>query len=830
MAPGTRTRLALSIGPVAAGDLLVRRVAGREALSAPFRFEVAFEPRSGEPLELRDLVGKAALLRLERPDGTARLVHGMAAAVELAGWDRDRPRYRAVLLPRLGLLRQTLQSRVFQDRSAVEAVQAVLGEGQVGVRLALRADPPKRGFFVQYRETDADLVARLLEEEGIFTWYEHGEEDHVLVLGDDVSACPAVPGSASLPHRAGETFGEGEGDEHVAEVSLAGAVRPDRAALRDFDFEKPALDLTASQALGRSGIERYEYPAGYTDPAEGKRRARLRIEELRGGEEGLEGRSNCLRLAPGLRFEIEGHPDPAMSGDLVVAELVHGAVQTEAAGEVAAVEHHYRNWFRALPTRLPHRPPRRARRPALPGVQTATVAGPPGEEIHPDAHGRIKVKLRWDREGPDDDRASCWIRVAQAWAGPGFGASFVPRAGQEVVVSFLEGDPDRPLVVGSVYHGANAPPLDLPGSRSQSTVRSDSSPGGGGGNELRLEDAAEGEEVYLHARRDERVVVENDKAQEVRRSERLVVGKDRAQEVLGFQRLEVAGLDATEVGGNRSLTVGGDRAAAVVQSHREEVTGGDGVQVGGNQAVVVAAASAESVGLAAALTVGGAYAVSVAGALNEAVGAAKGVEVAGAHEIWVGATRSEQVEKDASYKAGGDVELDVSGALTLSTGADQGEQVDGASSTEVKEPVAWSAKSIVLQADELTILVGGKKLLSIAKSGSIEVAASSFAVDGSDIVLKGSKLQKDAAGSVGSGSASVAALADLTDPRAMAEFALADPQGRPVANQAFRVEFADGTVKKGKTDGSGKGKVSAPKAGSYKLFLVGVDPKDAKKA
>jgi type VI secretion system secreted protein VgrG len=303
----------------------------------------------------------------------------------------------------------------------------------------------------------------------------------------------------------------------------------------------------------------------------------------------------------------------------------------------------YRNRFTCVSEDVPYRPERRTRCPVVGGAQTAVVVGPAGEEIHTDVSGRVKVQFHWDREGKRDDRSSCWIRVSQAWAGPGWGALYLPRVGQEVVVEFLEGDPDRPIIVGGVYNGANPPPVDLPGEKTRSTLRSASSPGGDGSNELRFEDAKGQEEVYLHAQRDLNVVVENDASRRVGGNETIAVDKDRARSVGGSQSLQVAKDDTSTITGSQLLTVSGNRTTTVGASHVETVGADQSVSVGGAVAVTVALASAESVGLGKALNVGGAYAINVGGAMNELVAGLKAEEVGGAKIEVVGAKKSETV-------------------------------------------------------------------------------------------------------------------------------------------------------------------------------------------
>jgi type VI secretion system secreted protein VgrG len=393
---------------------------------------------------------------------------------------------------------------------------------------------------------------------------------------------------------------------------------------------------------------------------------------------------------------------------------------------------------------VPWRPERRTPRPTVPGPQTAVVTGPPGEEIHTDAHGRIKCQFHWDREGRRDDASSCWIRVAQAWAGQGWGALYLPRIGHEVVVEFLEGDPDRPLVTGSVYNGANAPPIDLPGEKTRSTLRSASSPGSNGSNELRFEDAAGHEEVYLHAQRDLSIVVEHDKDQWVGGNEQLLVEKDRARQVGGNQTLQVDKDDSTTVGGSQTLAVTGNRATTVGGNHDEKVAGAQSISVGATRNLVVALASTESVGLAKSLSVGGAYAVTVGAAMNELVGGVKAEEVGGSRSETIGGKKSETVGGSRTLDVGGDLGEAVGGKRTLNVAKDLTVNVGGALRQTVAKACTIKAKQIVLSADDQISFKVGSATFQLKKNGDVVIKGGKVQVKASgDIVLKGSKVTEN---------------------------------------------------------------------------------------
>jgi len=822
MANPRRIVLELRAGPVSEEELVVTRVVGREALSTPFAFDVELVPASGDPLDVADLTGAEALLTLrEEPGGAERHVHGILWSVEMAGVASGRPRYRARLVPALDRLGAVVRTRAFQGRSAPEIAARILGDAGVAHRLALAASYPARELCVQYRESDLAFVARLLEEEGIFYFFEHEPDAHVMVLADEVSACGPMAGGTSVPYR--EPGSHGIAEEHLSRVEHVRRAAPATASVQDFDFTRPALDVVGERTAAGDplGLEHHEYPGRFTDPAAGARRAAVRLEGLRAASETFTGAGTCFRLVPGASFDLVDHPDAAFQRKLLVLRVEHDAARQDGSAGAAVPPHGYRSTFGAIDAAAPWRPRRRTRRPVA-RAETAVVVGPHAEEIHPDEHGRIKVRFHWDREGARDDTASCWIRCAQAWAGPGWGASFVPRVGQEVLVQFLDGDPDRPLVTGAVYNGQNPPPVELPGEKTRSTLRTDSSPGSWGSNELRFEDAKDAEQVYLHAQKDERIEVRNDEAQEVGADETLAVKKDRALEAHGNQALSVTGADSSGVGGAQTLTVAGKRETAVAGGHTERVGVQQAVTVAGHRDVTVRLGAVETVAAAAALNVGGGYAVNVAGVFNKAVAGLFSGQVGGARVEVVGGAREERVAGSSEAKIAGDLEIEVGGRVALSTLGDQKDDVGGAHEVEVAEPVSWDAKELLLEADKLSIVVGGDVALSLDQSGNVAIAAGTLTLEGTTLTLKGSKVDRSAAGSAASAAPEVTQLQPQPGERAWVEVTLNDQDGKPVPNEWFRVEFPDGTVKEGRTDAKGHAWVPGPKEGNAKVSFPGL--------
>ena len=553
-------------------DLLVLRVTGQEELSRLFSFEL-YLAASSATLDLASPVGRAGVLTIDSSGGE-RSVHGMVRCFEQQESGRDHTVYRAVLVPRAWRLLQRQDCRIFQGKTVQQIVTTVLKPARVAVDFRLKgaSKPQKREYCVQYRESDWAFVSRLLAEEGLYYFFEHAATNHTLVVGNDSQVYSTLSGATSVPFHKPDAMVPGE--EQVSGFQLGEELRPGKVTLDDYNFETPSTNIAAAHDAGAdSELELYDYPGMYEATAAGRQLARRRLEEARAGQRRGRGQSNCPRLTAGHVFTLSGHDRKDFNGHKYVLTRVEHRVEKsgqDLEGGALDARCSYDNSFDCTPAKAPFRPPRLPR-PLVRGPQTAVVVGPSSEEIYTDKHGRVKVQFHWDRQGKKDDLSSCWVRVAQAWAGQGFGAMFLPRVGMEVVVDFLEGDPDRPLVTGCVYHAQNVPPLVLPGDKTKSVLRTSSSPGGKGFNEICLEDRAGAEEIFVHAQHDLREKVRHDMATTV----------DRCQSI--------------SVGSNRRRTVGNDELVKVSGDLEEEVKKGKKVTVGKNLEVEIKGAQSDKV-------------------------------------------------------------------------------------------------------------------------------------------------------------------------------------------------------------------------------------------
>jgi type VI secretion system secreted protein VgrG len=556
--PLTQNRHPLTLAGPLGTALVVRSVRGREALSEPFVYEVEMEC-DDQAADFATVVGKGMAVGIARTGAGPRWIHGVVARFSHAAGGRRTAGYRAELRPWLWLLTLRADCRIFQRKSVPEILETLF-QGHA-VRNALTGSYDKREFCVQYRETDFDFASRLMEEEGISYFWEHTKDAHTLVLADDADGYPPCAELKAAVYR--EEFSERDVEDAVDACALERGMGTGMVVLSDYSFETPTTSLKADSGEGKFPV--YDYPGGYTVRDAGERRARLRAEAFDAGTLLLTGTSTCRAFVPGHRFTLQGHPRSDANAEYVLRALT-----------VHADQDGYANGFEAIPAATPIRPARRTPRPAIAGTQTAVVVGKSGEEIWTDKYGRVKVQFHWDREGKNDENSSCWVRVSQGWAGTGWGSWILPRVGQEVVVTFLDGDPDRPLVTGCVFNAARTLPYALPANQTRSTFRSSSSPGGAAFNEIRLEDKKDVEEMYLHAGRDLTVEV-------VRNRTVTITGGDDALAVKkGKRGVQVEGDESLEVKGKRAVTVTGDETHTG-KAKFTQTTGGDYVlEVSGN--------------------------------------------------------------------------------------------------------------------------------------------------------------------------------------------------------------------------------------------------------
>lgn len=596
--------------------LLIEKVHAREGLSQLFRFEfelvheeneIGYEPTIVDPQEV---LGQPMNVRAIQADGATRYFDGIC--IEFRQGDRNSrfSTYRAEVVPHVWLLTQNSQCRIFQNMSVPDVLEKVLKGFPFDNEIRGTFEP--RNYIVQYRETDWDFASRLMEEEGIFYYFEHGEESHKLILANSDASHRDAPTKHQIPYWKDTS----ELEDWVGKIQswrFDNKLLTGRYTMRDYNFQLP-LNMLEVEQLSRFNIgsnqshEVFDFPGGYAKRFDGidlggneqsaklqkvfddrRRTSKIRQEEIDVSYKTIEATSDCCSITAGYRFKLTQHPHKENNRNHVIVSAQTEATQSPIymTGEVAANAYYVR--FSCIPQgegQAPYRPPRQTPRPVIQGNQTAIVVGPAGEEIFTDKYGRVKVQFHWDRDGQVDANSSCWLRVSQPWAGNKWGSMFLPRIGMEVLVNFIEGDPDQPIIVGCVYNPASMPPYALPEHKTMSTIKSNSSKGGKGFNELRFEDKKGKEQIFVHAEKDQDIRVKadrrefigndrhlkvyRDKREQVDRDSHIIIKQDLVEEIDRDHHRHVKGKVALKTDQSISHEMGSTLSEKIGQDHYEE--------------------------------------------------------------------------------------------------------------------------------------------------------------------------------------------------------------------------------------------------------------------
>ena len=582
--------------PLGKDVLLLMGMSGTEQLGRPFRFELELASEDHQ-IKYADIVGQNVTIRLNLPEDKTRYFNGFVSRFTQTLPVGRLASYRATVVPWLWFLTRTADCRIFQEMTVPDIIEKVFGDhGFKDFKRSLSPSYRTWPYCVQYRETDFNFVSRLMEQEGIYYFFEHENGKHSLVLADSAGAHKPYPGYDQIKCHPADA---GVSDkEYISNWTVQTCLQPGLYSLKDFDFKDIRKDLNARAIVKRehesSEFEIFDYPGEYTEvKPDGDDYARKRIEELQAQYEVITAGSDVRGICPGFKFTLTDHPWEDPQEDKKWEYLITSANYNIDAGEFysggeGSGECVYSCSFTAIDVEQPFRSPRITPKPSIPGPQTAMVVGPENQEISTDEYGRVKVKFHWDHLEEANENSSCWIRVAQVWAGKNWGAMYIPRKGQEVIVEFLEGDPDRPIITGRVYNDKAMPPYVPKTNPTISTIKSNSSKGGGGFNEIRFEDKKGEEQIFIHAEKNLDVRVKNDRFETVINNRHLHVEKDKFEHVdnnrsetvdadhkeeIGKDRhLNVKGKEAKEITDSMSLTVKGDVIEVFKANHSEETT------------------------------------------------------------------------------------------------------------------------------------------------------------------------------------------------------------------------------------------------------------------
>jgi type VI secretion system secreted protein VgrG len=558
--------------PLGANSLLLGKFSGRETVSGLFHFSADLLSED-DNVQYKAIVGKPVTVSMLLPDGK-RFWNGIVSKFACLERDDRFTYYRAEIVPWLWFLTRTADCQIFQQKTIPEIIKKVFQDhGFQDFQDRTQATYPQREYVVQYRETAFNFVSRLMEEYGIFYFFEHADGSHKLIFSDN----PQVHKNCVGQNKVRFNFSVGsplEKEDVVLSWDSEQELRPGKYALTDYNFQTPNTSLmanvqTVAEIGGNTKYEVYDYPGIYINKSEGDTVTKLRMQEEEALQQVIAGSGNCRSFAPGYKFHVDEHPRRDMNGDYLLTEVTHSASVGDSYTSTEATSHEtYDNHFTCIPFAVPFRPQRLTPKPIVQGPQTAVVVGPSGEEIYPDKYGRVKVQFFWDRLGKKDENSSCWIRVSQPWAGKNWGAINIPRIGQEVIVEFLEGDPDRPIITGRIYNDEQMPPYTLPDNMTRTTFLTRSSKGGGSSNfnELRFEDKKGDEQIFMNAEKDMDLRVEHDSREFVGNDRSLIVQNDQKEKIGGEQDIQIANDQNEKVGGDASLNVTGNQNVQVGQT------------------------------------------------------------------------------------------------------------------------------------------------------------------------------------------------------------------------------------------------------------------------
>lgn len=645
------------ISPLPPHELRFVSLRGQEEISKLFEFTLTLQsPRND--IDPNELIGKALTVEIAMHGGM-RHINGQCSHFICTGKHGRHYAYQATLQPWLWYATRRQDYRTFQHKTVPEMVQEVLGSYGFELRLELSKSYRTWEYCVQYRETDANFVMRMLEHEGIWFWFDHKPGSHALVITDDIGLASPAPGCISLPYR---SSGQGNPNEDFVNGWYnGGAVTSGDYAARDYSFkEANALLDTQHKKTGThpfADLQIFDYPGGYYATGEGDHYAQVRMEELHSQHQRCSGSAAARGIAPGRLFTLAQHTQTALNKEYFIIACSYHFQANDYEADAETTPFVMDTKIKSQPSDHPFRPLRITQKPVSQGPDTAIVTGPAGKEIHTDEFGRVIVQFQWDRYGKKDENSSCWIRVSHPWAGSGFGGVHVPRIGQEVLVDYLNGDPDRPIITNRVYNNLQPHPWGLPANATQSGFLTRSTPSGTAedANAFRFEDKIGEEQIWLHAQRNQDIEVENDETH--------WVGNDRSKTIDRDETVHVKRDRNETVDNNETITIGNDRTEDVGNNETINIGENQTRDIGGHKLETILKTSTQNVLLARMDNVGAAYSLNVGAAMNTIVGLSNTEQV--------GHTKNIQVGKNTTLNTGENLIFEAGKSITLKVGKSQ---------------------------------------------------------------------------------------------------------------------------------------------------------------
>ena len=773
MATTQKHRIVSVKSPLGEDVLLFRQMTAREELGRLSEFHLDLLSEN-ESIKMEDVLGKKITVKMALREGGERFFNGYVSRFAQIERVQGLAHYEATLKPWLWFLTRTADCRIFQDKTIPEIIKEIFRDhGFSDFKESLNRSYKPKVYCVQYRETDFNFVSRLMEQEGMYYFFEHEDDKHTLVMADSYSSHRAI-NPESIPYLHADELAVRERD-HISEWFVSQEIQPGAFALNDFDFEKPRASASGSLKVkslqkrehALADYEIYDYPGEYTESGDGESYAKTWLEALQTQHEQTRGSGDARGLAVGGLFKLTEYPREDQNREYLITSANYSfGVESYESGGGSGINFNCN--FQTIPSKQPYRAARITPKPMVQGPQTAIVVGKAGEEIWTDKYGRVKVQFHWDRYGKADENSSCWVRASHPWAGKNWGAIAIPRMGQEVIIDFLEGDPDQPIITGRVYNADQMPPWDLPANATQSGVLSRSSKGGSAANAnaIRMEDKKGAEQLWIHAERNQDIEVENDEThwvghdrkKTIDNDETTLVKHDRTETVGNNEKITI-GVDRTEkVGSNETIGVGLHRSVTVGATETKKVALQRTHLVGANETIGVIGAQEIGIGVFQAIVVGAYQTTKVGGYQNNTIGVsqtnkigtAQTNTIGAAQSTTVGAAQSTKVTADRSINVGGAQSVDVKGKASMKIGADESRAVTGGRSSSIgKDDSLKITNNLVIDAGDSVTIKTGSASISMKKDGTITIKGKDITIDGSgkinvkadgDIVMKGSKI------------------------------------------------------------------------------------------
>ncbi|MFK8017522.1 MAG: type VI secretion system Vgr family protein [Gammaproteobacteria bacterium] len=718
--------------PLGNDTLLLQQMTAREELGRPFEYRIVALSEDHN-ISFTSLLGEKIGVRIDAHGEKSRYFSGMVSRFTQMASSGDFACYEIIARPWAWFLTRNSDCRMFQEMTVPEIIKQVFRDrGFSDFDDRLKGNYRTWEYCVQYRETDFNFVSRLMEQEGIYYFFEHTEDTHTLVMCDSYSAHKTTPDYETM-----EFFPRAPGQrrerDHLFDWNVSQQVQPGKFAINDFDFKKPKNELLAEDKTTRdhalSGFEIYDYPGEYVDKPDGSQYVQVRNEEQHTKYEQARASGDARGLSTGGLFKLTNYPREDQNKEYLIVSATYELISDSYEVGAGSAPQPFHIDITVMDAEAPFRSARTTAKPMVQGPQTAVVVGAAGEEIYCDEYGRVKVKFHWDRYAAGDETSSCWVRVAQVWAGAKWGSMHIPRIGQEVIVDFLEGDPDRPIITGRVYNGDNMPHYALPANQTRSGLMSRSTKGGGvdNCNEIRFEDKKDEEEFYVHAEKDHNTVVENNQT--------IKVGFDDKEP--GDRELSVHNDERVSIGQNRTETVGANETISIGANRTEDVAKDESITIGENRT--------ESVGSNESISIGDNRTESVGSNESISVGGSRTLSVDKDETTTISANRTEDVGKNETISIAGDRSESVGKGEEVQVAKDRSHSIGKNDSLDV-------GKNLVINAGDSITLKTGSATISMKKDGTIQIKGKDITIQGSGkinakasgaITLKGSKINQN---------------------------------------------------------------------------------------